>query len=153
MPSLRFLLFKSLWSVCTVLIEYSCHEYLTCFLALMQQMSLTTLRGVFTQSGLLALSPTVWRPPSNYSSADCLFLPTNEWVSVEFEGKKTANQCKTGLDLRALWRNLFRRVHLIKGYLLIPQRLANNFPECLAMSVSAHHRSHLLPPPTLTPDV
>lgn len=63
---------------------------------------------------------------------------------IEASCARHRNQCLVDCNLMEIYRNLFRRYHLIRGYLLIPLCLTNNFLECLATLACTRLASHFL---------
>lgn len=67
----------------------------------------------------------------------CRFKKSSHGTSFSW----LSNRCNIDLNLKAIYKNVLRCLHLIRGYLLIPCCLINNFLECFAMLVCKHHIS------------
>lgn len=69
----------------------------------------------------------------------CRFKKSSHGTSFSW----LSNRCNIDLNLKAIYKNVLRCLHLIRGYSLIPCCLITNFLECFAMLVCKHHTSHL----------
>lgn len=128
-----------------VLIEYSSHEYLTCFWALLWQYISDRANRVSCNWVFWHIS--TWNDHLLFLCLETVLLLIKKWVDssqniIEASCARRRNQCLIDCNLMEIYRNLFSRYHLIRGYLLIPPWLTNNFLECFATLACTRLASH-----------